>query len=426
MDPFVIVILTLVALGGGGAGGAAALWRRHQRRVQMQRAVSDKVDHDGRSLSIFDVFWDLGVSEYALALMDSQKLLLDAPADFERVHQRLDELIDAHGTYTDLIEDNLAAIQEFYREHRRAGARRQLPTMTLRHKKLLPVEDSSNASTDVEEVPMERPRSEDAPGDEEAGAAEHVESEIKEDDLGNEPGDLEGEIQEDIEQDLGRVVRDSVEERRVYREERSPMAMTVAAGPDDEAGDEGVDVDELVDLEPLQMLQSLFEGRFTERIQKWWKFRRLRAEKSRLDDDFEALYDYYAELAERRSDYYTMLYDMADRWRKEAGRIEELADDAPWRDEPFADCAEALVDRAQTVASQLALSAKLDVDRTVDRIHRFARRGDKAMAGYLLYLNHHAFFAGRAPDYGDYVQRIERRAYRVRRELRKLRRDGEI
>jgi hypothetical protein len=43
------------------------------------------------------------------------------------------------------------------------------------------------------------------------------------------------------------------------------------------------------------------------------------------------------------------------------------------------------------------------------------------MAGYLLYLNRYAFFAGRDVDYAQDVRRIENRAHKVREEVRQVR-----
>ncbi len=398
MDPFVVLILTIIALTGGGAGSAAVLIRRRQRQRALREAVLDKVDHHGWPLSIFDVFWDLGVSDYALALMDHQGLLLGQPGDFERVHSFLDDRIEAHGTYSDFLEDNLAAIQEFYREHRHTGNRRKIPTLTLRTRKLLP---SARPAADRDTSTALVPSVEDL------------------------PAEVEDVSRDEIERHLGRIVQDSVDERRVFREKRAPLAMTVS--PDEQMPSrQGVDVDEIVRLEPLQMLKNIFDGRLTDEVQKWWKFRHLRAAKSRLDEHFTRLYDFYAREASAQPRYFDMLYDVAKRWDEEAERIGELAQRAPWRGEPYADCAAVLVEEAESVARQLARRARLNVDATVERIHDFARNGDRAMAGYLLYLNHHAFFSGRAPGYGQYVQRIENQAYRVQEELRKLKRTGEL
>jgi hypothetical protein len=413
VDPFVILILTFLALTGGGAGSAAVVIRRQRRYEAFRQGLLKKVGHHGRGVSIFDVFWDLGVSDYALALMDHHKLLPQDPKNFEDVHHHLDDLIEAHGTYTDFIEDNLAAIQEFYRDHRDTGHRRKIPTLTIRDRKLLPAEERGSAQS-ADSAALVR-QGESARSKEGAQGKKEA----------REEGDVDALAREEIERDLGLIVLDSVEERRIVREEGSPLMLTVHADEQMPAH-RGVDVDELVRLEPLAMLKNIFDGRLTDTVEKLWKFRHLRAAKSRLDEHFAKFYSYYAELAGSKSNFYTGIYDTASRWEKEARRLEALENAKPWKGERFADCAEVLVTESRRLAWQLASRAKQNVDSTIERIHECARKGDKAMAGYLLYLNHHAFFAGRGPDYGKHVQRIERQAYRVREELRKLKNEGQL
>jgi hypothetical protein len=419
VDPFVVLILTIIALTGGGAGSAAVVIRRQRRRDAFRKALLAKTSHQGRGVSIFDVFWDLGVSDYALALMDHHGILPHDPQDFDKVHSRLEDLIEAHGTYTDFIEDNLAAIQEFYRDHRDTGHRRKIPTLTLRDRKLLPAGsgDEDNKSADQSTALVgTRQRAVDGLADGEQADGEQT---------GEGGEDLDAQAREEIERDLGLIVQDSAAERQVFREEGSPLMLTVR--PDEQMpAHRGVDVDELVRLEPMAMLKNIFDGRLTDEVQKWWKFRHLRAAKSRLDEHFAKFYSYYADLAGSNANFYGGIYDTATRWEKEARRLEELEKAKPWKGEAFSDCAEVLVAQSRRLAWQLASRAKRNVDTTVERIHRCAREGDKAMAGYLLYLNHHAFFAGRGQEYGEHVQRIERQAYRVREELRKLKKEGQL
>lgn len=401
MDPIVVIIITLIALTGGGAGSAAVMIQRRKRQLGLREAVLEKVDHGGRPLSIFDVFWDLGVSDYALALMNHHGILPHDPQDFEKVHSILDDLIEAHGTYTDFLEDNLAAIQEFYSEHRQTGHRRKIPTLTVRDRKLLPSERRSK-----EPAPMS-----------DSTALVRKREQV--------PATIDEGEREQAERELGLVVQGTVEERQVSREELEPLLMTVSS--DEQMSlHKGIDLDEASRQDWLKTVKNIFDGRLTDEVKKWWEFRSLRAAKSRLDDEFANFYDFYADLATSRSDFYDMLYDTAKRWRGEANRIEALLDQKPWRREPFADCAEVLVFEARRLGNQLASRAKRNIDTTVERIHDLARADDKAMAGYLLYLNHHAFFAGRSPDYGKYVERIERQAYRVQEELRKLKKEGQL
>lgn len=391
MDPIVVLIITLLALSGGSAGGALIAIRSKRRSQIRQRSVQ-KVEHQRFDLSVFDVFWDLGVSDYALEIMGHQGLLLEDPDDFDHAHLELEQSIEAHGSYGAFLEDTLEAIHEFYEEHRQAGSRRKITTLKLRAQKLLPTDATPRVEQDsTEMVPYEH----------------------KEDMLA-----VPGEARD---QELG-----AIEARQHYRQTHSPHFLSTGADDADKGGHRTVDVDELTRLEPLEMLQGLFEGRLTEKVQRWWSLRRLRQLKGQLDRHFRNLYDLYAENARQQPGFYNALYDVARRWDTERDRIQKLAELEPWADRPWAVCAEALVDEACAVAAEIAARAKHNVDVTIEEIHRFARRGDPEMAGYLLYLNHHAFFVGRVPGYNTYVERIERAAHRVQRELRELRRSGEL
>ncbi|MGM0559006.1 MAG: hypothetical protein ACQEVA_21655 [Myxococcota bacterium] len=390
MDPVIVLILTLLALSGGGAG-SALLARRRRRRAEIRELSVRKVQHDDVELSIFDVFWDLGVSDYALEIMGHQGLLLEDPDDFDHVHLELEESIAAHGSYSAFLDDTLEAIHEFYEEHRSAGSRRKITTLKLRAQKLLPTEAT--------------PR-------EVQGSTEMVPYQDKEDMLAA-PGAAQS-------RELG-----AIEARRFYRETHSPHFLSTGAD-DADGGHRAVDVDRLTQLQPLEMLQGLFEGRLTENVQRWWSLRKLRQLKSQLDRHFRDLYDLYAANARQQSDFYDALYDVARRWDRERDRIRALSELEPWQDKPWAVCAGAVVEQSRRVATEIAARAKYNVDETIEEIHNFARRGDLAMAGYLLYLNHHAFFVGRVPEYGKYVERIERAAYRVQQELRDLKNRGEL
>lgn len=391
MDPIVVLIITLLALSGGGAGGALLASRR-KRRSQIRERSMRKVRHGGVELSIFDVFWDLGVSDYALEIMGHQGLLLESPDDFDHVHLELEQSIETHGSYSAFLDDTLEAIHEFYEEHRDAGSRRKITTLKLRAQKLLPT---------------------DATPREEQASTDMVPYQNKEDMLAV-PGAV-------ADRELG-----AIEARQHYRETHSPHFLSTGADDTEDGGHKTVDVDELTRLEPLDMLQGLFEGRLTENVQRWWSLRKLRQLKAQLDRHFRDLYDLYAENARQQPDFYNALYDVAHRWESERDRIRKLSELEPWQDRPWADCAGALVREARRVAGEIAARAKYNVDVTIEEIHNFARRGDPEMAGYLLYLNHHAFFVGRVPGYNKYVERIERAAHRVQKELRELRRSGEL
>jgi len=187
-----------------------------------------------------------------------------------------------------------------------------------------------------------------------------------------------------------------------------------------------IDVDAASRFGPQQLLKSIFDGRFSASIQKWWSFRHLRATKSRLDEELEKFYDFYAADASKRPGFFQMLYDIPKRWYLEAERIQVLRENTAWAEMRFPDASQMLMEHAEGVARELTAHAQHNVDATIERIHTAARRGDRAMAGYFLYMNRHAFFAGRAPEYGAYAQRIERQIHDVQQELRKLNRAGEL
>ena len=393
MDPLVLLIITLLALSGGGATGAAVISARKRRRTLLWRALVEKSAHEGGRWSIFDVFWDLGVSDYALVLMDHHHLLPLQADDLQVAHSHLADLISAHGSYSEFIGDSLEAIQEFYRDHRAPGSRRRLTLMGGRAQKLLPIDASTPASS---------------------GAPASTST-----DLAHLPR-----AQSSRDMTLARV--DDLSEHSTFEntvEPHLPRLHTASGLPNIQVE---VDIDEVLRLKPGQLLKNIFDGRWSDPISKWWKFRHLRAEKSRLDEALEAFYDFYATDASRRPGFYEMLYDIPRRWFEEAERIEALKKSAPWRDEPFAMPAELLVQEAELLARKLSERAQTNVYSTVEQVHDAARANKRALAGYMLYMNRHAFFAGRAPEYGYHAEKIERLVYQVQRELRKLHREGQL
>lgn len=392
VDPLVLVIITLIALSGGGATGALVLNARSRRRANLQRALVEKIPHQSGAWSIFDVFWDLGVSDYALVLMDHNGLLPRDPADLRRAHSHLEDLIRAHGSYSEFISDNLEAIQEFYREHRAPGSRRRLTLMGGRAKKLLPISAESAPKTRALTL-VERPT-----------------------DLQPAAGGSSRDLS------LGR----GDEQYALLDNTVQPHAPSIPAPSGAPASGVQVDIDEVLRLRPGQMLKNIFDGRWRDTLDKWWKFRHLRAQKSRLDEALEAFYAFYADDASKRPGFFEMLYDIPRRWHDEEARIHALKDAAPWKDERFAEPAELLVSEAAQLAHQLFSRAQSNVHATIEQIHDAARANNRALAGYILYMNRHAFFAGRAPEYGYHADKIERLVHQVQQELRKLHRDRQL
>jgi len=383
MDPTTVILITLAVLAGGGASGAAVAAVRRKRRARLERALRREQEHDGRSLSLVDVFWDLGASDFALELMRSDELL---PADADEVaeaHRRLDAIIESHGSYRQYIDDSLEAIREFHEAGADAANRREIPTLETRARKLLPVgggEDSASfeASALVPKSADER---------EWHGRAA-----------------------------LGTYVDESLDEKRRMREARRVPGIRIEGRV--RAPDRVVDVDDIAGFEPDELLTSLVEGRIGEQIQQWWEGRQLRSLKKRLDRAFEDIYDYYVAQVDRTPNFYDNLFDTADKWEREAERIAGIREQTPLDDHPASATADLLLQVAEETARSIAGRAERETTEAIERIHEHARRGDFAMAGYLVYLNHHALFAGRGDEYGKYVRRIRNTAHKVKREMR--------
>jgi hypothetical protein len=393
MDPLTIFMITVLALFGSGAGGAALREVRRRRRAAMRRAIGRErhfpSGDGGVTLSLFDVFWDLGASDYALEIMDAQRLLLGDPDEVEATLETLGDRIAAYeGSYGALVDDMLDAIQQFYTEHRQAGDRRRLPTMELRAVKSLPLPDGDPQRM-LEAAPERRDRDfEDAFFD-----------------------------------DLGQIVDAPHTERRRLREERAPVggALVPVAGDSRE-----IDIDTVGSLEPLALLQSIFSGNFGDRLRTWFETSDLRDLRRQLDRHLARLYDLYREQVEQDPSFYRRVYDIARRWRDEAERIEGLLDDEPFEGRETALCAEMLLGEDAGLVEHLSRTARDDVDATIDAIHAAAGRRKPAMAGYLLYLNRHAFFPRSDRRYLDLVRRIEFAIHRVQQELVSLRERGII
>lgn len=386
MDPLTITLIALfVLLGGGGAGVAVRAVSVKEARRRMRESIRVREDVVDANVSIFDVFWDLGVSDFALEIMGSQGLLMDDVQDLPFALDALQDRVAENGSYATFIRENLEAIQEFYEEHRRAGDRRSLPILENKARKTLPLPavGSPASSSEVQ------------------GA-------------GNFPVPYDG---------TGRhrpVVASSPEERIAVREGRGALIQALHTSAVE------VDVDEIARVDPMRMLGGIFDGTLGSQLERWWEMRTLRGLRTELDRELELLYRLYAEAANSQPNFFSHLFDTARRWEAEASRIEDLIEKEPWRRRSWQICADALAAEALAVARKLSYMARQNVETTIEHIHGRARTGNLAMAGYLVYLNHHALFAGRSAQYGDRVRRVETATYKVQRELRELMQRGVI
>ena len=379
MDPITLgIIATLFVLATGGATTAAVRHRRRiQKQLQFKNSLRARRPVAGIQLSLFDVFWDLGASEFALELMVHHHLIPDNSEDPDIFGgwSRLEDLIVQHGNYGAFLEDSLEAIQEFFEEHRRAGHRRRLPGLTGAARRVVPVPrrlESDQASPQADSAP----------------------------DPATPPSSAE------------------VQQRRNLRAGHATLGLQSGATNGE------VDIDELGELGAMDILQSVFDGSLGTRIEKWWKMRELRKLRKELDETLSQLYRFYADTARRTPEFYEPIYDAHHRWRGEANRLRVVARRRPWADEPFELAADALFELAIDLSEHFAKRAWDTTYQTVESIHNHARNGNTAMAGYLVYLNRYAFFAGRHREYADYARKVEYATHRVREEIIRLRDEG--
>ncbi len=386
MDPTTVIVILLSVLAGGGVSKAAVDAVRRMRRRRLKERLREERQHDGRHLSVFDVFWDLGASDFALELMRHDDLLPATAEEVDQAHRRLEAVVESHGSYQQYVDDSVEAIREFYRAGADTGSRREIPTLETRARKLLPVGEREREGSSIEVSALVR---------RDGGASRRRADEA-----------------------LGHFADRTVGEKRRMRESRRVPGVRAEgriASPEI-----AVDLDDLAEFDPRELLTGFVEGRLTEKLEQWWEGRRLRGLKSDLDRAFEDLYDFYVEQVDRIPDFYDNLFDTADRWEQEADRIRQIRREEPLEGHPAEATADVLLELAEETARSIARRADRETSEAIERIHQAARRGDFAMAGYLVYLNHHAFFAGRSPEYAEYVRRIENTAHRLRREVRRL------
>lgn len=355
-----IILILLAFLTFSAVGFVAFVQKRRERDLLRMRdlvrsrgALTQDVE-----VSIFDVFWDLGASDFALEVMAGQHLLPYNPQELPLALDSLSDRIKEEGSYDGLVRESLETIQEFYTEHRRTGARRALPMLTTRNRKTLalPAVDAQAPQTPIAEIPR------------------------------------------------ALQLRQATRAVGLVEADVQPFE---------------IDLDDIARVEPLGILKGIFLGR-SEELDRWWQMRALRTLRDELNGHLRSLYDAYAFEATSDPDFYRSLYDLAQRWTAETQRLRDLQERAPWKAQPWALAAHALTAEACETAEQLAFRAKANVDQTIELIHSHARRGDVAMAGYLVFLNHHAFFVGRTQRYGQLIQRIETTTYRIQDEIRKL------
>jgi hypothetical protein len=381
MDPLTIFLFTLVSVVSAGSGTAVARRLRKRRRERLREALLKKLPTRDRYLSVFDLFWDLGVSDFALEIMAAQRLLPHQPDDMEALFASLEDLLATHGNYAALLDELLDSIQLFYLDHLAAGARRMLPSLQLPGQKLLPLPDSMRSNL--------------SPPD---------------------PDTLHVDDMPD-----GLLLDVDAEERWRIREDRRVTSTALVITSDTEGM---IDLDALLATGGQQLLRSLLQGRLGQQIKRLAELRELRARRAELDARLTTLYRHWALVLQGSPALVEPLYDLTRRWEREALRIEAMERAAAWNGKPWALTASILTEEARILARYLARTARKNADELLAAIRTHASRGDEAMAGYLVYVNRHAFFAGRGDAHQRLVLDIELATAAVQAELHSLRSRG--
>jgi hypothetical protein len=377
VDPVTIAVLAVVALLGSGAGAVAAGRRRRavERRDAMRVAVRSAIPiGNDPPVSLFDVFWDLGASDFALELMASARLLLDEPDELALVVDLLPTRVAEHGGYAAFVREQLEAMEEYYRAHRDAGDRRAVLALAAPATKALPAAGGSVTGSSALRVASDAER-------------------------------------------FGAALRDAAADRVAWRTGDREGPLLVGA-------DGSIDVDQVVGIDVGRLLGSIFDGSIGREAKRWFAMRAARQLRDELDRALAGLYRVYATQVRPDPASIAHLYDAARRWDADATRIGALRSAGSSRERRWALCATILLEEAETMARSLALRAAANVDETLQRIDAAAQRGNTAMAGYLVYVNRWALFVGRMDLCHAQVGAIEGALARLQAELSAMQRKG--
>lgn len=361
MDPITIALIATGALAG--TGGVAAWWARRnatQRQEAMRLAVQTSIPcGNDAPVSLLDLFWDLGASDFTLEMLAHGHLLLDEPAELSVLMRELPSRIAEAGSYRALVDELLEAISVYSQEHRGAGDRRAIPALAAPAVKALPAAGGSGGT------PM-------------------------------------------------RLASQDWEGWRTGQTRGALVAEPAAATDLENALSTGVG----------SLLSGLFEGNFGQEFKRWNAQREAKRLRDDLDRALEDLLGPYLEHVAHDARAHEFLRDSAHRWTAEKNRIEVLRGAGSFGERSWASCADALLEASSGLAASMAEAAERNVAETLARIDELAAEDQKAMAGYLVYVNRHALFVGRMGVCEDEVKAVERASAALRVQLLQLERKG--
>lgn len=367
MDPITIGLIAAGVAASSGGFTAFLFRRRKQAELDAMRAAIKTTIPCGADapVCLLDIFWDLGSSDFALEMMGHRNLLLHASKDLQSlVHELPVQISEANG-YRGFVDQLLEAIQEFYRDHRGAGDRRAIPALAAPAMKALPAAGETG------------------------GGGKLV------------------------------VAHSSSHARDWEAWRKGEVTGQLTGGQPAE-----VDLDRALDAGVGSLLAGLFDGTAGHELKRWTAQREAKKLRDELDTHLEALYAIYVSAVRSDPQTYANLHDAGQRWNAEGNRIAAVRQGRPYAEKPWALCADLLLEESAALAARLAMTAHANVNETLRRIDDHAARGNRAMAGYVVYVNRYALFVGRMELCQREVQSIETASDQLRAKLAALQRRG--
>lgn len=362
MDP-----ITLVLIGAGGAAAASAaasigpIWRR----VKLRRArdlvnrpiIGAQVGSDAPR-TVYDVFCDLGSSEYALEVMRHMDLLPEKEEELELAASNLTDAISSFGGYDPMVTSLTETIEEMSQESDKDRAEILKSRLTL----------VAPRQTDALLPAVERPGGPDTAALPEGEEIKQLEAQTASSRRSNPHG-------EQIPQ-LHATVDDALAE--LFGANRNPHAGVL---------DEGTGG--LAAIVIGGVLGSLTTGGFWEGVSRFVQRRRVKQMRSQLSQELAGLsLDVFhsAQQVHQQIEQNLELLIQERRWvverrRRELARHKKL----PRKERSTVQLA--LKTLASDDAREALIGAERDIKKLTAQITRHRRSGRHDLAGFLIYVN---------------------------------------
>ncbi len=390
MDPITLaIILGVSAMAATGLGVATPPLVRHRRLRRAEELVTRPIvgaqAGDGAARSVYEVFEDLGKSEYALEVMRSMDLLPESEKDIERVAANLAEAISNFGGYEPLVTSLGETIQMMHDEGGLGGTTGRLTLVAPKQtESLLPaVGRPTSQLPEAESAPALPPSSGD---DEEEGDNG---PELRR--ASNPPNPT---LQPTVDQALANIFNSKSPQSELLEPGGGGLAAIVVGG----------------------VLGSLTTGgTFWDGVSRFVKRRRVKQMRTRLSQELGGLSldVFHAQGAvkdqvDRNTEVFLQNYRwLVERHRREVARHKKL----PKRQRSNTQQAMKLL--ATRDARRSLTAAERDVKQLKAQITKHRRSGRHDLAGFLLYVNREALLGG-LNDFDARIESIEVAGYQLR------------